>query len=193
MQIMRIATPKPGSARLRQATMDRLNTMSSHRFLRLECDGSRTVVGAEQDPWTDKEIEDAHSRIRDLAGDPARGEKITEAGLDEAAVALTAENLHVFPRLEREKTGGAEFKAPDGSSWDVKSPLSPPPNQNWYYSPHHHLDKVRKDLDQGDNVFLNLTRVTEQDRDATLDLFSQELSCDEKGRILILSDAPIQG
>jgi hypothetical protein len=188
---MQISANKPGSAGLRQATLDRLNRMASHRFVRLGCDGSRTVVGAESDPWTSDEIEDAYDRVRELAADPARGDKITEAGLEEAGVALTAENLGVFPKLVREKTGGSEYQAPDGTKWDVKSPVSPPKDQNWYYSPHHHLDKVRKDLSSGDNIFLNLTRVTPTDRDSTLELFTQELSCDERGRLLILSDADL--
>lgn len=188
---MQISAQKPGSARLRQAVIDRLDRMASHRFLRLGCDGSRALVGAESDPWTQAEVEDAYDRIRDLAADPARGDKITEAGLEEAGVALTAENLGVFDKLEREKTGGAEYQAPDGTKWDVKSPVSPPENQDWYFSPHHHLDKVRKDLSQGENVFLNLTQVTPTDRDSTLELFSQELSCDERGRLLILSDASL--
>jgi hypothetical protein len=151
------------------------------------------VVGAESDPWTEVEIQDAYVRVRELAADPARGDKITEAGLEEAGVALTAENLGVFDKLERETTGGSEFQAPDGSKWDVKSPISPPQNQDWYFSPHHHLNKVRKDLSSGDNVLLNLTRVTPQDRDATLNLFSQEMTCDEKGRLLVLSDAASTG
>ena len=182
--------PHAGSSRLNEATRKRLHELSSFRFLRLENDGRRTLVGAESDPWTETELTDAFERVRSLASDPARGDKITPMGLEEAGVALTAENLHVFPRLDRESTGGSEFQAPDGTQWDVKSPFSPPADQGWFYSPHHQLEKVRDDLDGGENVLLNLSRVTSTDRDATLDLFGQELSQDERGRVLILTDAP---
>lgn len=186
---MKIASSHFSSGKLQEATHKRLQEMASHSFLQLGCQGELKVVGRESDPWTAPELQDAFQRVRDLAEDPARGNKVTPSGLEEAAVALSAENLEVFERLEREKTGAAEFLTPDGESWDVKSPLSPPPEQNWDYSPDHQLVKVRKDFGNGDKVLLNLTRLTPQDRDLTLSLFQEELSCDERGQVLIFTDA----
>lgn len=186
---MKIASSSFNSGNLQEATRRRLQEMSSHRFLQLGCQGELKVVGQESDPWTAPELEDVFQRVRGLAEDPARGKKVTPSGLEEAAVALSAENLRVFERLEREETGGAEFLSPDGASWDVKSPLSPPPDQNWNYSADHQLVKVRKDFGNGDKVLLNLTRLTPQDRDVTLSLFQAELSCDERGQLLVFTDA----
>jgi hypothetical protein len=160
--------------------------MSTNRFLKLE-NNDWVTVGAESDPWTSQEISSAFQRVEALASDPARGNKVTEAGLEEAAVALTAENLHVFPALRREKSGGAEFVDPSGKNWDVKSPVSPPPDQDWQFAPEHHLTKVRKDFSNGDSVLLNLSRLVPADRDKTLKLFSQQLTENERGSLLVLS------
>lgn len=182
------AIPHAGSSRLYEATRRRLQEMSQSRFHQLQPDGSLLLVGRASDPWTEDELSLATERVRDLASDPARGDKITPMGLEEATVALSAENLHAFTRLEREKTGASEFQAPDGSTWDVKSPFSPPPDQGWEYSPEHQLEKVRDDLAQGDNILLNLTRVTPEDRDRTVDYLRQNLPIEERGQVLIFSD-----
>lgn len=168
----------------------RLKDMEEHRFLRMDCSGKFTAVGEAEDIWTQEELELVLPRVPELAGDPARGDKISKGGLEEAAVALTAENLEVFEHLERETTGSAEFVDENGVEWDVKSPLSPPEDQNWIFDPHHQLKKVRKDFSQGDKVLFNLTRLNSNDLRETLDLFTAELRCDERDDLLILTDEP---
>lgn len=166
----------------------RLKEMEGHHFFRLDQSGTFENVGELEDSWTPGEIDAVMPRVRELATDPARGEKLSDMGLEEAAVALTAEHLEVFEHLSRETSGGAEFRDERGVAWDVKSPFSPPPEQGWSLSPEHHLERVRKDFGQGDYVILNLTRVTPTDRDATLSLFQQALTHQEREQILFLSD-----
>lgn len=165
--------------------------MEQHHFLKMDCSGKFIEVGEPEDIWTDQELAQLRPRIPELAGDPARGDNITEGGLEEAAVALTAENLEVFDHLERETTGGAEFVDEHGVEWDVKSPLSPPDGQNWVFSPDHQLKKVRKDFSQGDKVLFNLTRLNDKDLNATLKLLTLELSCEERDNLLILTDRAV--
>jgi hypothetical protein len=129
-----------------------------------------------------------HETIESLALDPSRGLKLQAGGVEEAMVALQAENLEVFERLEREETGGAEFADEQGVEWDVKSPLSPSLDNNWKYSPRHQLKKVRRDFSQGDKVLLNLTRVNDNDRDQTIQVLHDSLSCSERENLLILSN-----
>jgi hypothetical protein len=167
----------------------RLKEVESFNFARLDCDGNLHLVGESIDIWEPQELEDASARLESLALDPSRGLKLQAGGVEEAVVALQAENLGVFERLEREETGGAEFADEHGVEWDVKSPLSPSPDHNWKFSPHHQLKKVRRDFSQGDKVLLNLTRVSEDDRDQTLRVLHDSLSCSERENLLILSDA----
>lgn len=186
---MLVQASLPRGSKLHSIARRRLQEMSDHRFVRLQASKDMVVVGSESDPWTAAEMTSALERVREMASDPAKGNKINSAAIEEAAVALTAENLHVFESLNRETTGGAEFVDSDGQTWDVKSPVSVPEGQNWYFSPHHHLKKVRKDFANGDHVLLNLSRVNATDRDSTLSLLNQELTVSERNQLLILTDA----
>ena len=173
-----------------QHARKRLKEVERFSFAELDCKGELHLVGESFDPWEPKEVEGAMERLESLAIDPAKGKKLQLGGVEEAIVALQAENLEVFDELSREESGGAEFVDEHGVEWDVKSPLSPPPGQNWEFSPEHQLKKVRRDFSQDDKVLFNLTRVSDIDRDRTLKLFKEELTCDERGMLLILTDAP---
>lgn len=161
--------------------------MESHRFLSLDCSGALHPVGESEDHWTESELDEVMPRVESLATDPARGSWIADTGLEEAAVALTAENLEVFESLRRETSGHSEFQDESGRAWDVKSPVSPPPNQGWNYSPHHHLEVVKKDLETGDRILLNLSRVTPEDAGATITVLQENLPCDFRDDLLILA------
>lgn len=172
-------------------TKERLLAMEDQRFFRLNCDDSFSPAGSLSVEWDFKSIQQALGRTEALASDPAKGGKITDGSIEEAAVALTAERQHIFEHATRESTGSAEFIDEKGVAWDVKSPLSPPPGQNWSYSPDHQVEKIRHDLGQGDRVLFNLSRVNDKDRDDTLTLLKQELTCEERSQILILTDAEV--
>jgi hypothetical protein len=172
---------------------ERLKGVEKFSFAALDNEGTLLQVGETYDPWEPQEIDQAMERLESLAIDPAKGPKLQLGGVEEAVVALQAENLEIFEHLSRESTGGAEFVDEHGVEWDVKSPLSPPPGQHWEFSPSHQLEKVRHDFAQGDKVLFNLTRVNEADRDKTLKLFKEELTTDERGMLLILTDAPKLG
>ncbi len=169
---------------------ERLKSVENFNFAKLDDKGTLLQVGEVFDPWEPQEIDQAMQRLESLAIDPAKGPKLQLGGVEEAVVALQAENLEIFEHLTREPTGGAEFVDENGVEWDVKSPLSPPPDQNWQFSASHQLKKVRHDFAQGDKVLFNLTRVNESDRKETLDLFNEELTHNERGMLLILTDAP---
>lgn len=165
--------------------------MQSQTFVRLTCEDTFVQVGAPAEKWDPNELKAALQRAPELATDPAKGNKITEGGIEEAAVALTAEHLHIFDSATRESSGSAEFIDNRGISWDVKSPLSPLPGQNWAYSPDHQLVKIRHDLSQGDRVLFNLSRVNDKDRDDTLKLLTDELTCGERSLLVILTDPEV--
>lgn len=167
--------------------------MEGHRFLSMDEQGNFKVVGEPEDRWTSSELESVMPQVGPLATDPARGEKISQGGLEEAAVALSAENLEVFEDLKRETTGSAEFEDEKGVEWDVKSPLSPPPGQNWEFSPEHQLEKVRHDFAQGDKVLFNLTRLNKDDLQETIELFRSHLLPEERDDLLFLTDYPLAG
>ena len=162
--------------------------MEDRRFYQLDCSGKLQAIGEPEDIWTESEMDEIMPEVRALATDPARGTKIGEAGLEEAAVALTAEHLEVFDDLKRETTGSAEFVDEHGIEWDVKSPLSPPEGQNWKYDVDHQLTVLRKDFGQGDKVLFNLTRLNDQDLQATFQLLEGNLECHERDDLLILAE-----
>lgn len=170
---------------------ERLLDMQEHAFYQLTCDDRFEQVGQQTMEWDEKSFMEAFKRTAELASDPAKGNKIVDGTLEEAAVALTAERQGVIGRATRETTGSAEFIDDKGVEWDVKSPLSPPPGQNWSYSPNHQLDKIRHDLGQGDKVLFNLSRVNDKDRDDTLRLLKSELNCSERSQLLILTDPEV--
>jgi hypothetical protein len=192
---MALGSVKNGNASRTNRTFERvqqrLKGMEDQAFVRLNCDSTFSPLGTPVDSWSQEEIEAAVKRAPDLATDPAKGNKITDGGIEEAAVALTAEHQMLFSFATRESTGSAEFIDDKGIAWDVKSPLSPPPDQNWQFSPDHQLVKVRHDLAQGDQVLFNLSRVNDKDRDDTLSLFAHQLTCEERGKIVILTDPEI--
>jgi hypothetical protein len=165
--------------------------MQDQVFYRLTCNDEFSRVGADPPEWDSKSLHLALGRAAELASDPAKGNKISDGGIEEAAVALTAEHHSVFLQATRETSGSAEFIDDQGVAWDVKSPLSPPPGQNWAYSPDHQLVKIRHDLSQGDRVLFNLSRVNDKDRDDTLNLLKAELTCEERSKLVILTDPEV--
>lgn len=181
------------SAQYSVKVQERLRGMQDQTFMRLTCDDHFARVGSETMEWDLKSLQNAVARSAELASDPAKGGKITDGSIEEAAVALTAERQHVFEHATRESTGSAEFIDDKGVAWDVKSPLSPPPGQNWVFSPDHQVEKIRHDLSQGDRVLFNLSRVNDKDRDDTLNLLKKELTCQERSQILILTDLEVVG
>lgn len=185
--------PNAGTANTRYGlkVKDRLLAMEDQTFFRLNCDDTFSLAGSPSVEWDHKSIQQAIGRSEALASDPAKGGKITDGSIEEAAVALTAERQHIFELATRESSGSAEFIDDKGVAWDVKSPLSPPPGQNWVFSPDHQVEKIRHDLSQGDRVLFNLSRVNDKDRDDTLNLLKKELTCQERSQILILTDAEV--
>ncbi len=192
---MQIASPRPSYASLTPAQTERfqgrLEAMQDQVFFNLTPDDRFVRAGVEAPEWNEKSLRAAIGRAPELATDPAKGEKIFDGGLEEAAVAITAERQEIFGKVERETSGYAEFVDDKGVAWDVKSPLSPPPGQNWSYSPEHQVEKIRHDLEQGDKVLFNLSRVNDKDRDATLELLKRELDAQERTQLVILTDPEV--
>ncbi len=177
--------------RTAQLVRQRLQGMEDQVFVQLNGNNTFEQVSQSVDGWTPSGLEAAVERAPKLASDPAKGNKITDGSIEEAAVALTAEHQKIFLSATRESSGSAEFIDNFGIAWDVKSPLSPPEGQNWNFSAEHQLTKVRHDLSQGDKVLFNLSRVNDKDRDDTLHLFAQELTLNERGQIVVLTDKEI--
>lgn len=169
----------------------RLEAMQDQVFFNLTPDDRFVRAGVEAPEWNETSLRAALRRAPELAADPAKGDKIFDGGLEEAAVAVTAERQEIFRSVERETSGYAEFVDDKGVAWDVKSPLSPPPGQKWSYSPEHQVEKIRHDLEQGDKVLFNLSRVNDVDRDATLDLLKRELDARERTQLVILTDPEV--
>jgi hypothetical protein len=139
------------------------------------------------EPLMQQEVESAIKRGKALASDPAKGGKITPGSIEEAAVALMAEKCGVIAApAVREETGSAEIVDGEGKSWDVKSPLSPPPDAKWVFDVDHQVVKVRHDLSQGDRVLLNLSKCNNEDTEKVIETMERELTADEKPLIAVL-------
>lgn len=120
-----------------------------------------------------------------LAIDPARGTKIGQAGLEEAAVAVHAQNAGVLRCPQREKTGASEFV--DGRYyWDVKSPVSPLPGANWQFDVNHQVEVVKDEIRGKERVLLNLTRCTPEDAEAVRSALVSNLSSWESKHVKVL-------
>lgn len=136
----------------------------------------------------DQVVEDALT----WSQDPAKGGKVDEKSLQEAAVAVLASHLGVLTGIEREATGHSEFQDGQGRLWDVKSPVSPD-RPGWVFDPGHHLQVVRDDLDNGEGILLDLSALRKPDALALTATLESGLSADEQGRLLILADQGILG
>jgi hypothetical protein len=123
----------------------------------------------------------------ELSRDPAKGGKVDDKSLEEAAVAVLAEHLGVLSGVRREKTGHSEFTDEQARLWDVKSPLSPD-RPGWIFDPAHHLEVVQEDLDQGEGILLDMTRLNRTDSVALLSQLGQGLSVQQTGHLLVLLD-----
>lgn len=126
-----------------------------------------------------------------LARDPARGNKVSEATIEEAAVALHALHSGVLDRPKRESTGGSEFVDAQGQPWDVKSPFSPPANKpDWVFDAQHHVHVVHEEISGGERVLLNLSRCNDRDAAAVKEQLVEALSDWEEQRVLVLMNPP---
>ncbi len=124
----------------------------------------------------------------DLARDPARGHKIDPATIEEAAVAVHADVSGVLRQVEREKSGHSEFTDWQSQRWDVKSPISPPPDKEfWVFDVNHEADVVQDEVQGDENVLLNLTRCTPQDAAALRQALLERLPEWESRKVLVLA------
>ena len=140
----------------------------------------RAVCVSDQDgDWSDR---------LELAKDPARGHKIDPATIEEAVVALHAGASGVLREVEREKTGHSEFTDWQSQRLDVKSPLSPPPDKEfWVFDVQHEADVVQQEVQGGENVLLNLTRCHARDAAALRQALVERLDEWQSRKVLVLS------
>jgi hypothetical protein len=123
----------------------------------------------------------------ELARDPARGHKIDPATIEEASVAVHAEASGVLRDIQREATGHSEFSDWQSRCWDVKSPLSPPPDKEWWvFDPNHEAEVVQHELSGEEGVLLNLTRCHPGDAAALRQTLLERLQPWECSRVLVL-------
>lgn len=170
-----------GTTRLAQ----RLNQIDERfRWARL---GSAGLEAVGQSPRPIADVEQAAQDAVELSRDPAKGGKVDDKSLEEAAVAVLAEHLGVLSGVQREETGHSEFTDDHGRLWDVKSPLSPD-RPGWVFDPAHHVEVVQEDLDQGEGILLDMTRLSRTDSVALLGELGQGLSVQQTGHLLVLLD-----
>ncbi|MBX3165945.1 MAG: hypothetical protein KF760_00980 [Candidatus Eremiobacteraeota bacterium] len=124
----------------------------------------------------------------ELARDPARGHKIDPATIEEAAVAVHAESSGVLRQVEREKSGHSEFTDWQSRRWDVKSPISPPLDKEfWVFDVNHEAEVVQHEVQSDENVLLNLTRCTAQDAAALCQALLERLPDWQARKVLVLA------
>ncbi|MBS2036659.1 hypothetical protein JST97_16840 [bacterium] len=124
----------------------------------------------------------------DLARDPARGHKIDPATLEEASVAVHAEASGVLRDVRRESTGHSEFTDWNSRCWDVKSPISPPADKQWWvFDPDHEAEVVQQEVAGDEGVLLNLTRCNSKDAEALRQTLLERLQPWESNKVLVLS------
>lgn len=127
----------------------------------------------------------------DLARDPARGHKIDPATIEEASVAVHAEASGVLREVKREISGHSEFTDWQSRCWDVKSPISPPPEKEWWvFDPNHEAEVVQHEVSGDEGVLLNLTRCNAQDAAALRQTLLDRLQPWECTKVLVLSATP---
>jgi hypothetical protein len=140
----------------------------------------RTVQVSGQDSYWQDRLE--------LAKDPARGYKVDPATIEEAAVAVHADASGVLRQVQREKTGHSEFTDWQSQRWDVKSPISPPPDKEfWVFDVHHEAEVVHQEVDGDENVLLNLTRCTPEDAAALRQALVERLDEWQSRKVLVLA------
>jgi len=165
-------------------------TALSNRYKEL-AESSKFMVAREDSfEWSESKLPDVQTipfaqRIS-LASDPAHGGKVSNSSVEEGAVGLLAETSGLVHGFEREGTGKSEFVDRTGQMWDVKSPISPMPSQKWVFNAEHQLDLVRKEIEGGENVLLNLSRCNEQDSGSVMSLIAANLKPWEKQRVVVL-------
>lgn len=140
----------------------------------------QAVAVPEQDGYWQEKLE--------LAKDPARGHKIDPATIEEAAVAVHAGSSGVLRQVEREKTGRSEFTDWQSQRWDVKSPISPPPDKEfWVFDVNHEAEVVHHEVEGDENVLLNLTRCTPRDAAALRQALLEQLDEWQSRKVLVLA------
>lgn len=161
---------------------DRFSRMAGARWTNLagqELEQRPASVSSEDSYWQSK---------LELARDPARGDKIDPATIEEAAVAVHADVSGVLRQVEREKTGHSEFTDWQSQRWDVKSPISPPPDKPfWVFDVNHEAEVVQHEVDGDENVLLNLTRCSPQDAAALRQALVERLEEWQSRKVLVLA------
>ena len=170
-----------GTAQLARR-LDRID--DRFRFARLSPSGLQPV-GQPAHPLTNPD-QSALDAV-ELSRDPAKGNKIDDKSLKEAAVAVLAVHLGVLTGVQREATGHSEFCDDQQRNWDVKSPISPD-RPGWIFDPHHQLEVVQEDLDQGEGILLDLTDLNPTDSRSLLQEMAHGLSLEQSGHVLVLLD-----
>ncbi|MFN8607800.1 MAG: hypothetical protein U0931_09720 [Vulcanimicrobiota bacterium] len=149
-----------------------------------------TLQGQEvpQKPVTVSPDEAYWNEHLELARDPARGHKIDQATLEEASVAVHAQASGVLRQVQREGTGHSEFTDWQSRCWDVKSPISPPPDKEWWvFDPNHEAEVVHNEVAGDEGVLLNLTRCNPRDASALRQALLERLQPWESSKVLVLS------
>lgn len=161
---------------------DRFAQMAGARWTTLqgvELEQRPAAVSGDKAYWEDK---------LDLARDPARGHKVDHATIEEASVAVHADVSGVLREVEREKSGHSEFTDWQSQRWDVKSPLSPPPDKEfWVFDVNHEAEVVHHEVQGDENVLLNLTRCTPQDAAALRQALLERLEEWQSRKVLVLA------
>lgn len=165
--------------------LDRLD--DRYRWARLEPQG---LVATGRPPEPIEHLDQVAADHVDWSKDPAKGDRVDEKSLQEAAVAVLAEHLGVLSELQRESTGHSEFVDGQQQAWDVKSPVSPD-REGWIFDPHHHLEVLREDLGQGEAILLDLSRLRKPDATSLLSVLHQGLEVQERNQVLVLLEAEL--
>lgn len=160
---------------------DRFAEMAGARWTTLqgqEVKQSSVQISPEASYWEDH---------LELARDPARGHKIDPATIEEASVAVHAGASGVLRDVVRETTGHSEFTDWQSRRWDVKSPISPPPEKEWWvFDTNHEAEVVQHEVEGDENVLLNLTRCNPQDAAALRQALLERLDAWQCARVLVL-------
>ena len=95
-------------------------------------------------------------RLDELAQDPAHNGKETPGSRREAEVGLSLEEAGELPGpIQRDPSGAAEFIDATGQKWDVKAFNSNFPPRKGGFKLETAMDKIRGELDAGENVILD--------------------------------------
>ena len=122
---------------------------------------------------------------KSLMIEPDEIKKITSKSIIEGLSGIAAEESGLIPGpLQRDPSKAAEFIDRLGRSWDVKTPISFTPDGKRVFKVEHIINGIKRDLQLGENIILNLMRLEQKDTLGLVKALQTNLTANEISRVV---------